>query len=68
MGTRRRPRSCRWINGNLQGNNSTYIEGDATVQRLWLKDFVPGSAHTITLQYGTTKGGNHAYDYLTTWN
>ena len=34
---------CRWINGNLQSNNSTYTEGDATVQRLWLTDLVPGS-------------------------
>ena len=24
--------------------------------------------HTITLKYGTTKGGKHAYDYLTGWN
>ena len=59
---------CRWINGNLQGNNSTYFEGDATVQRLWLTDLVPGSSHTVTLKYGTTKGGKHAYDFLTTWD
>lgn len=59
---------CRWINGNLQHNNSTYTEGDATVQRVWLTDFVPGSTHSITLKYGTTKGGTHAYDFLTTWD
>ena len=59
---------CRWINGNLQSNNSIYKEGDATVQRVWLTDFVPGSSHTIRLKYGTTKGGKHAYDFLTTWN
>jgi hypothetical protein len=59
---------CRWINGNLQSNNSRYFEGDATVQRLWLKDFVPGSTHTVTLKYGTTKGGKHAYDFLTRWD
>ena len=58
---------CRWINGNLQSNNSTYAEDDATVQRLWLTGLSPGS-HTVTLTYGTTKGGNHAYDYLTRWN
>lgn len=58
---------CRWINGNLQKNNSTYIEGDATVQRLWLTDLTAGQ-HTITLHYGSTKGGTHAYDYLTTWS
>lgn len=59
---------CRWINGNLQGNNSKYVEGDATVQRVWLTDFVPGSSHTVTFKYGTTKGGKHAYDFLTTFN
>ncbi len=59
---------CRWINGNLQSNNSTYFEGDATVQRVWLTGFLPGSTHTLTLQYGTTKGSKHAYDFLTTWD
>lgn len=59
---------CRWINGNLQGNNSLYAEGDATVQRLWKADFAPGSTHTVTIEYGTTKGGKHAYDYLTSWD
>ncbi|HEU4526851.1 MAG TPA: hypothetical protein VFT80_02845, partial [Actinomycetota bacterium] len=59
---------CRWTNGNLQSNNSTYSEGEATVQRLWLTDFEPGSTHTVTLKYGTTKSGKHAYDFLTTWD
>jgi large repetitive protein len=59
---------CRWINGNLQSNNSIYFEGDATVQRVWLTGFVPGTTHTVTLKYGTTKGGKHAYDFLTTWD
>jgi hypothetical protein len=59
---------CRWINGNLQSNNSIYFEGDATVQRLWLTDLAPGSTHTVTLKYGTTKGGKHAYDFLTRWD
>lgn len=58
---------CRWINGNLQQSNSTYFEEEATVQRLWLNGLTSGT-HTITLKYGTTKGGLHAYDFLTTWN
>ncbi len=58
---------CRWINGNLNANNSIYFEGDATVQRLWLTGFIPGTTHSVTLKYGTTKGGKHAYDFLTTW-
>ena len=59
---------CHWINGNLNANNSTYHEGDSTVQRAWLTGFAPGSSHTVTFQYGTTKGAKHAYDYLTTWD
>ena len=59
---------CHWINGNLQANNSMYAEGDATPQRLWLQGLAPGSTHTVTLKYGTTKGGKHAYDYLTTYD
>ena len=59
---------CRWINGNLQSNNSTYFEGDSTVQRLWLTGFAPNTSHSVRLKYGTTKGGNHAYDFLTTWD
>ena len=33
-----------------------------------MTNLVPGSQHTVTLKYGTTKAGKHAYDYLTTWN
>ncbi|HEX4980790.1 MAG TPA: hypothetical protein VFV63_03795, partial [Ilumatobacteraceae bacterium] len=59
---------CRWINGNLQKNNSRYREGDATVQRLWLEGIAPGETHTVTFKYGTTKAGKHAYDFLTNWD
>ncbi len=58
---------CRWINGNLNQNNSRYIEGDATVQRLWLTDLTAGQ-HTVTFHYGSTKNGTHAYDFLTSWS
>ncbi len=59
---------CRWVFGNLNSNNSTYQEGDSTVQRLWLEGYAPGTTHTVTFDYGTTKGGKHAYDFLTTWD
>src|SRR5436190_9073954 len=58
---------CHWINGNLNSNNSLYQEGDATVQRAWLTGFTPGP-HSVQFQYGTTKSGKHAYDYLTRWD
>ena len=59
---------CRWINGNLQKTNSTLFEGDSTVQRLWLTGLAPNSVQNLTLEYGTTRGGAHAYDFLTTWD
>ncbi|MGB9669258.1 MAG: hypothetical protein ACPL0B_02620, partial [Anaerolineales bacterium] len=61
------PGTCDWTNGNLNKNNSTYTEGDAVVQRLWLDGFTPGK-HTVEITYQTTKGGKHAYDYLVSWN
>jgi hypothetical protein len=59
---------CHWINGDLNKNNSLYQEGDATVQRLWMTGFTPGQTYSVTFSYGTTKGGKHAYDFLTSWD
>jgi hypothetical protein len=55
---------CDWINGNLNKNNSAYYEGDSTPQRLYLNELTNGS-HTFEIKYGTTKGGKHAYDFIT---
>src|SRR3989344_2649408 len=55
---------CQWTNGNLQSNNSSYFEDDATVQRLAIDDLATGD-HTAIIKYGTTKGGKNAYDFLT---
>ncbi len=59
---------CRWITGAIGQSNSVYFEGDSTPQRVWLEGFAPNTSHTVTFKYGTTKGGKHAYDYLTTFN
>jgi hypothetical protein len=58
------PGICNWTNGNLNGSNSVYQEEDATVQRLLLTGLANGS-HVVTIEYDTTKGGKHAYDFLT---
>ncbi len=58
---------CRWITGAIGQNNSVYFEGDSTSQRVWLEGFAPNTPHTVTFKYGTTKGGKHAYDYLTSF-
>jgi hypothetical protein len=54
---------CHWVNGDLNHNNSKYIEGDATVQRALIIT-TPGQPHSVTFQYDTTKSGAHAYDFL----
>ena len=63
-----------WINGILNAQNSQYSEDQVTAQRLGLDIPSGGSTtgRTITLKYLARKGqggvGNHAYDYLATWN
>jgi len=58
------PGDCSWTNGNMNSNNSTILEEDSTVQRLVMSGLVDGM-HVVTLEYQTTKGGKHAYDFLT---
>jgi hypothetical protein len=58
------PGVCNWTNGDLNGSNSTYTEEDSTVQRLVISGLSNG-AHTVVVEYQTTKGGKHAYDFLT---
>jgi hypothetical protein len=59
--------TCTWQNGNLNGNNSAYAEGDVVPFRLRIEDIAPGT-HTIHLNYDFTQGGNKAYDFLATYN
>src|SRR5262245_35705387 len=54
---------CRWTNGGLNHSNSTIFEGDATVQRLMITSVTNGT-HTVVIEYQTTKGGKHAYDFI----
>jgi len=63
-----------WINGILNAQNSQYSEDQVTAQRLGLDvpSGGPTTGRTITIKYLARKGqggvGNHAYDYLATWN
>jgi hypothetical protein len=63
------PKSCDWINGNLNENNSHYGEGDSVPYRVTFSNLTVGPAtHTVTIEWDTTKSGKHAFDYLTTYN
>ena len=56
-----------WQNGDLNGNNSAYGEGDVVPFRLALEGLAAGQ-HTIHLNYDFLTGGSEAYDFLATWN
>src|SRR5436190_15784135 len=56
-----------WQNGDLNGNNSTYGEGDVVPFRLAIEGLAAGQ-HTIHLNYDFLTGGSEAYDFLATWN
>jgi uncharacterized repeat protein (TIGR01451 family)/fimbrial isopeptide formation D2 family protein len=56
-----------WQNGDLNGNNSAYNEGDVVPFRLAIEGLTAGS-HTIHINYDFTAGSVEAYDFLATWN
>jgi uncharacterized repeat protein (TIGR01451 family) len=57
-----------WQNGNLNGTNTLYREGEAVPYRALFPDLAPGS-YTVTIGYDYTKEQSgetkHALDYLT---
>jgi hypothetical protein len=71
-GTASAPRACAgsgWVTGNINKKAGHYAEGQAVPFRLILSGYIPGSTgHTVTLEWDTTDGGRHAYDYLATFD
>jgi uncharacterized repeat protein (TIGR01451 family) len=59
-----------WINGILQASNSRYYECMSVPQRTILANIIPttGGEHTFAFGHQATKGGIHAYDWLTAYN
>ena len=57
-----------WQNGDVNGNNSLYHEGDVIPFRLAIEGLTSTGPHTIDLSYEFTAGGHKAYDFLATWN
>src|SRR5437762_13208896 len=46
-----------WQNGNLNGNQAHYFEGDSVPYRLTFLNLATGATpHTVTIQWDTTKG------------
>jgi hypothetical protein len=60
---------CHWINSIVQGSNSITFEGMSILQRFVVKDIPApaGNHHSLTFSHQATKGGTHAYDWLTSF-
>jgi hypothetical protein len=59
-----------WQNGNLNHNQAHYLEGQSIPYRIIFSGMVIGSTNTVTIEWDTTEGsgGNHALDYLTSFD
>jgi uncharacterized repeat protein (TIGR01451 family) len=59
-----------WIGSILQASNSKYYECMSVPQRTILDGIAStaGGAHTFTFSHQATKGGIHAYDWVTGYN
>lgn len=56
-----------WANGNINGQNSQYREGDGLPYRNFVSG-IPNGTWVIRIQYDFTKGGIYAIDRLTRYN
>jgi len=60
-----------WIGSIVQITNATYFEGMSNPQRVVFDEIAPtataGNVHTLSFSHQATKGGVHAYDFLTSW-
>jgi hypothetical protein len=58
-----------WSNGNLNINNSQWIEGEFVPVRVKISSLAAGSTgNTLTIDYDTTTSGKHTFDYLGTYD
>jgi hypothetical protein len=56
-----------WVNGNLNGNQAHYAEGQFIPYRIILGGLSTGT-HNVQIEYAVTKGTKHAIDYLGTFS
>lgn len=54
--------------GSLNRNNSHYVEGNSIPYQIILTAPAGSTGNTVQLNWETTKGGIHAFDYLTSYN
>ena len=56
------------MNGNLNQNNSLYLEGDSVPYRIVGNDIPIGPTHTVVIEWDTLQQDKHAIDFITTFN
>ena len=57
-----------WTNGNVNGSKGHYAEGQSVPYRTIFENLTAGNTYTLTVEYDTTQGGKHAFDYLTSFD
>jgi len=58
-----------WANGNANATQAHYLEGDSLPYRLKFENLATGTTiHAVTIEWDTTKGGKHAFDYVTSFD
>ena len=61
-----------WIGSILQNSNSRYVEGMSTLQRIVMNNLTTACSgsctHTLRVKFESEKNGNHAYDFITSWD
>src|SRR6267142_7285608 len=59
-----------WVSSVLQANNSFYFEGMSVRQRVLFANLpgASGNHHSLLFRNQFTKGGQHIYDFLTSYS
>ncbi|MCM2271759.1 MAG: hypothetical protein NDJ18_04300, partial [candidate division Zixibacteria bacterium] len=60
--------SPEWANGNINTTNSCYSEGNSVPFRYFVAGTGAGTQHSFVISMEWTKGGVHAYDYVTEYD
>src|SRR5439155_22619833 len=57
-----------WANGEINSNNSTYLEGRSVPFRFFFGGVEGNESHHFTIVAAWTKSGEHGYDYFTSFD
>jgi hypothetical protein len=58
-----------WANGNLNGSQAAYLEGESVPYRMIFSGLTVGPGHSVTIEWDTTVSqSTHAIDYITSFN